>query len=101
MKQVRALEMKKYRDAQQLFVAEGNKLVTDLMKAFECKWLAARSSWVEVQPDLRTGEVIEVRDDEMRKISLLKTPQEVLAVFSRPTYRLDEADPNSQLILII
>ena len=42
MKQVRALEMKKYRDAQQLFVAEGNKLVTDLMKAFECKWLAAR-----------------------------------------------------------
>ena len=98
MKQVRALEMKKYRDAQQLFVAEGNKLVTDLMKAFECKWLAARSSWVEVQPDLRTGEVIEVRDDEMRKISLLKTPQEVLAVFSRPTYRLDEADPNSQLI---
>ena len=40
MKQVRALEMKKYRDAQQLFVAEGNKLVTDLMKAFECKWLA-------------------------------------------------------------
>ena len=28
MKQVRALEMKKYRDAQQLFVAEGNKLVT-------------------------------------------------------------------------
>ena len=94
MKQVRALEMKKYRDAQQLFVAEGNKLVTDLMKAFECKWLAARPSWIEVQPDLRTGEVIEVRDDEMRKISLLKTPQEVLAVFSRPTYRLDEADPN-------
>ena len=25
IKQVRALEMKKYRDAQQLFVAEGNK----------------------------------------------------------------------------
>lgn len=101
MKQVRALEMKKYRDAQQLFVAEGNKLVTDLMKAFECKWLAASPSWIEVQPDLRTGEVIEVRDDEMRKISLLKTPQEVLAVFSRPTYRLDEADPNSQLILAL
>ena len=58
MKQVRALEMKKYRDAQQLFVAEGNKLVTDLMKAFECKWLAASPSWIEVQPDLRTGEVI-------------------------------------------
>lgn len=101
IKQVRALEMKKYRNAQQLFVAEGNKLVADLMKVFECEWMAARPSWVEAQPDLCTGEVIEVRDDEMRKISLLKTPQDVLAVFSRPTYRLDEADPNSQLILAL
>jgi len=47
IKQVRALEMKKYRDAQQLFVAEGNKLVADLMKVFECEWMAARPSWVE------------------------------------------------------
>lgn len=101
MKQVRALEMKKYRDAQQLFVAEGNKLVADLMKVFECEWMAATPSWIEAQSNLRTGEVIEVRDDEMRKISFLKTPQDVLAVFRRPTYRLDEAAPASQLILAL
>lgn len=101
IKQVRALEMKKYRDAQQMFVAEGNKLVADLMKVFACEWMAASPSWIEAQPDLPAGEVIEVRDDEMRKISFLKTPQEVLAVFRRPTYRLDEADPDAQLILAL
>ena len=41
IKQVRALEMKKYWDAQQSFVAEGNKLVADLIKVFECEWMAA------------------------------------------------------------
>ncbi|MDO4704570.1 RNA methyltransferase [Tannerella sp.] len=101
IKQVRALEMKKYRDAQQMFVAEGNKLVADLMKVFECEWIAASPSWIEAQPNLRAGEVIEVRDDEMRKVSLLKTPQDVLAVFKRPAYYLNEADPAIQLVLAL
>ena len=41
IKYVRSLEMKKYRKAEGVFVAEGHKLVGDLLGVFECKYLAA------------------------------------------------------------
>ena len=42
IKYIRSLEMKKYRDELSVFVAEGNKLVADLLPAFACEWLLAR-----------------------------------------------------------
>ena len=37
IKQVHALELKKHRDEQQAFVAEGTKTVIDLMGTFACE----------------------------------------------------------------
>ena len=39
MKRIRALGMKKYRDAEGLFVGEGPKVVDELMSAFPCVYL--------------------------------------------------------------
>ena len=36
VKYIHSLEMKKYRNELNAFVAEGNKLVADMMFAFEC-----------------------------------------------------------------
>ena len=47
IKYVRSLEMKKYRKAEGVFVAEGHKLVGDLLGAFECCYLAATGKWLE------------------------------------------------------
>ena len=101
IKEIRALEVKKNRDEQSLFIAEGNKLVADMLHTFECEWLIARSSWMATQGDIPSKELFLADENDIRKISLLKTPQDVLAVFRKPHYTPEEANPDSQLILAL
>ena len=84
IKQVHALELKKHRDEQQAFVAEGTKTVIDLMGTFACEWIAARPEWFDAHADqLSDGERIEADRDELHRASLLKSPPEVIAIFHR------------------
>jgi TrmH family RNA methyltransferase len=102
IRQVRMLEMKKYRDACGLFVAEGGKTVSEMMHAYECEWMIARPSWMAAQGHIPTGELLVANsEDEMRKVSLLKHPQDVLAVFRRQPWNREEADPSKNLVLAL
>lgn len=101
IKEIRALDIKKNRDERNLFVAEGNKLVGDMLHSFECEWLIARTSWMATQGDIPAKELILGEENDLQKISFLKTPQDVLAVFRKPEYLLEEANPASQLILAL
>jgi TrmH family RNA methyltransferase len=101
IKEIRSLEMKKYRDEKQLFIAEGNKLVADMMASFECEMILARASWMATQGDIPARELLLAGDDDIRKVSLLKTPQDVFAVMHKPAYSIAEASPESQLILAL
>ena len=101
IKEIRALEIKKFRDEQGLFVAEGNKLVSHLLLSFECEWLVADPKWVDIQGCIKAKEVILAGKDEIRKAGFLKTPQDVLAVFRKPCFALEEINPASQLILAL
>ncbi len=101
IKEVRSLEHKKFRDEKGLFVAEGNKLVAHLLKHFEFEWLIALPQWIATQEKIFAKEVIIAQDDEIRKASFLKTPQEVLAVFRKPCHAIEEANPATQLILML
>ena len=101
IKEIRALALKKFRDAQGLFVAEGNKTVSELLTVFDCEWLIAHPRWLATREDIPVKELIQAGDDDIRKLSLLKTPQDVLAVFREPLYALEEADPASQLVLAL
>ena len=47
IKYIRSLELKKFRKANGVFVAEGHKLVGDLLNVFECEYLAATSDWLQ------------------------------------------------------
>lgn len=101
IKEIHALAYKKFRDEQNLFVAEGDKLVSELLPVFDCEWLIARPQWITARGDLHVKELIPADDDGIRKLSFLKTPPDVFAVFRIPAYRLEEADPASQLILAL
>ena len=101
IKQIRSLELKKFRNELNAFVAEGNKLVADMLHAFECDLLIAKPSWMATQGDIPAKELLEADDDDIRKASFLKNPQDVLAVFKRPTWSLDDTDPKKQLILAL
>ncbi len=80
IKYVRQLELKKHRKAEQAFVAEGPKVVGDLLECgFTPLQVFATDGWQ--RPNI---EPQRITDDELRRLSFLQHPQEVLAVFSMP-----------------
>jgi TrmH family RNA methyltransferase len=101
IKEIRSLEIKKYRDKPGLFVAEGDKPVAEMLHVFECKYIIARASWMATQGDIPAEELILAEKEEMRKVSFLKSPRDVLAVFRKPSYFLDDANPAFRLVLAL
>lgn len=81
IKFVRQLEQKKYRKKEGLFVAEGPKVVGDLLRAgFKAHTIFATSEWESQGQAFQ-----EVSDEELRRVSFLQHPQRVLALFFIPT----------------
>ena len=80
---VRQLEQKKYRRREGLFVAEGTKVVGDLMQHSQPRMLFATSEYLDARPQLlQMGyEAVRITDDELRRLSFLQHPQQVLALF--------------------
>lgn len=101
IKYIRSLELKKKRKEEQVFVAEGHKLVGDLLEHFPCKLLIATSNWLKMNHSATANEIIEVTQEELSRASLQKTPQEVLAVFVQPSYDLNPEVIKSSLCLAL
>ncbi|GAB6394770.1 MAG: tRNA/rRNA methyltransferase [Bacteroidales bacterium] len=101
IKYIRSLELKKFRDLHNAFVAEGNKAVAGMMGVFECEWILAKSSWMATQGYIPATEWHVDEDGDIRKVSFLKNPQDVIAVFKRPAYDISEADASSQLVIAL
>ena len=85
IKFVKQLEMKKHRQREGLFVAEGPKVVGDLLAAgFEPHSIFATEEWDPLTPHL-SPLTTRITPDELRKLSFLQHPQQVLAVFAIST----------------
>lgn len=84
IKLIRSLDAKKFRREEGLFVAEGPKVVGDLLTAFPCRLLAATATWMEGHPGAKADEICVVDDEELRRASFLQHPQEVMALFQLP-----------------
>ena len=99
LKFVHQLEQKKYRRKEGLFVAEGPKVVGDLMTAgFNPRMLFAVEEWIKKE---LTGCVQEVTDDELRKLSFLQHPQQVLGVFEIPESKTCKSISEDELYLAL
>lgn len=90
IKYIRSLELKKNRKEEKVFLAEGPKLVSDVLGHFPCHFLAATSDWLRAHPSIVAGEILEVSAEDLARASLLKTPQQVLAIFEQPDYKPDK-----------
>jgi len=102
LKYVRQLEQKKYRKREGLFVAEGVKVVNDLLLRYQPKMLFATHEYLETHPlHNATFETIEVSPDELTRLSFQQHPQQVLALFPIPTinYQLSTINYNLSLAL--
>lgn len=78
IKEIRSLERKKMRNEKRLFVAEGPKVVGDLMRVLSPRLLLHTEEWA---PEAGDYEEIVVSGEELRHVSFLQHPQEVLGVF--------------------
>lgn len=89
IKFIQSLEQKKNRRETGCFVAEGNKLINDTIRFFDCRLLVATPSWLAAHRQTGAAEVIEASAEEIKKASLQKTPQDVIAVYRIPDYHID------------
>ncbi len=90
MKFVRSLEQRKHRKAEGVFVAEGPKVVGELMATIPARMFVATANWLQGRVFATNTEIIEVTEEELRKVSFLQHPQEVLAIFEQPQWEEDK-----------
>ena len=88
-KYIQSLQHKKFRDEYGLFLAEGPKVVMDLLNSrkFICKEIFALNDWIKEHSKqlslLHETVVTPVADFELQKISSLSTAHNVVAVFEK------------------
>jgi TrmH family RNA methyltransferase len=105
VKYIQSLHLKKFRDEHGVFIAEGPKVVNDLLisKLFACKMICAVESWFNENGELLISASIEdkliINEFELEKISLLQTPNKVLAVFYQREYMPDNLKNKISLML--
>ena len=93
---VRSLADKRTRDMEQLFVAEGSKLIEEILAS---KFVVRRI--YTTRTDLK-GKNIEVVDQrEMERISQLKTANDTLAVVEQPQYSLSVKNLRGRLTIAL
>lgn len=91
IKEIRSLEQRKARLEHNSWLAEGNRMVGDLLQTaelrFHCNKLVATREWWMQNAKFKTSadECYEVTRAEMERVSLLQAPQDVLGVFSLPS----------------
>lgn len=101
IKSIRSLQQKKTRKELDLFIAEGSKLVEEiLLSNLEVEWVYHTSSWVN-KSMLKNVNSEQINPKEMDRISGLKTSTEVLAIIKRPesNYNLNNLKNSFSLAL--
>lgn len=103
IKWIKSLEMRKYRLQEKAFVAEGPKLVGELLPYSTPLYIAATKDWLDANRHLLRAvkEVDEVSQTELERASLLRTPQSVLAVMPIPERQLDISSLQKKLVIAL
>ena len=95
-KLITSLSQKKYRLKHKLFIAEGVKVVHELLKSsFEVETLFCTDDFLL---DISDEQVVRILEADLKKISNLKTPNKVLGLFRIPDEKLLE---NKGLIIAL
>lgn len=86
VKYIQSLSQKKLRDEEGVFVAEGPKIINELLSAghMPLRQVFATAEWLGSQPGLPAGIAVEITDSELERISFLQTPNQVLGIFRKP-----------------
>ncbi|MGY8938540.1 MAG: TrmH family RNA methyltransferase [Flavobacteriales bacterium] len=96
LKLITSLSQKKYRQKHNLFIAEGIKVVNELLNSsFEVELIFCTNDFQTTLPE---NKITRVSETELKKISTLKSPNKVLSLFKIPE---EKPIQNSGLILAL
>lgn len=92
IKFIQSLARKKSRDQENVFLVEGNKMVAEAISSnLNVKLVAGTASFFTEYNigQTQANEIIECATEEIKKASLLKNPQQALAVIEKPSEQLN------------
>ncbi len=107
VKYIQSLGQKKFRDQEDVFVAEGPKIVNELLMAPNLSLVAlyAEREWLDRQHARLSAfspqQLVEVKGSELERISSLATPNQVLAVFRQPVFAGPGWEPGNGITLLL
>lgn len=101
LKQIRSLELKKFRKQSGLFIAEGRKTVCDLLaQGIRCEKIVATRDWLDKNPVVGV-ETVEASEKEIEAASFLRAPQGVIGIFRQRCEPVDFDIPCHALCLAL
>lgn len=85
-KMISSLQQPKHRRELQLFVAEGEKCISELIDTFTCRMIVATGEWLGKgrMPIPYGTEIFKATRADMQRLSSLSNPPEVIAVMAMP-----------------
>lgn len=90
VKRVSRYKQSKFRNQDNLFVVEGEKMVAELLEsAYDIQSIYATAQWIQknktiIQTKGVANRVVEIGEDDLNKISLLSTPNQVYSLVKIP-----------------
>ncbi|MBC7866554.1 MAG: RNA methyltransferase [Gloeobacteraceae cyanobacterium ES-bin-316] len=106
VKYIQSLQHKKFRDEEGVFVAEGPKLVRELLEGeiFACKFIYALPGWLAAESamlqKIEPGLINPLQDFELDKISSLSKPNQLLALFEKKKVNTN-VDVKNKITLVL
>ncbi len=102
-KLIQSLKDKRQRQASGLFVIEGAKTVAELPASkITVKSLFATREWIQQNEKglFSTTDIIEISETQLKQISFLSTPQQVLALAYLPQYNIENVVEQDKVIVL-
>jgi RNA methyltransferase, TrmH family len=106
IKYLTALQLKKNRAEQQCFVAEGDKICTEIIREqkIEVQNIFATDAWLaknEVFLKPFSKQIESVTEAELKKVSTLSTPNQALIVARKPIFQINKTLISQSLVLYL
>ena len=106
IKYIQSLHHKKFRQKYDNFIAEGDKIAYEIIKSgkIEIEAIFATSNWIlKYATELKKFQsiLVEINEAELKKISTLTTPNQVLMILKQPSFEVENQSFNNDLVLYL
>ncbi len=98
---ITSLKEKKFRNKHHTFVAEGSKLIFDLIQSMKCQLLVLSENMKDKIVAIDAEEIIITTQSELKKASHFTTPPDAIAVFYQTLHDYTTLDCAKKLNLIL